>query len=339
MRLSESLRRNVMEVTVGGVLNKFKIKTPRRDALFFADIIGGYIKECEKAGHSKKTKELGQRWGALLMQQLPPAILKKLPPTMFLNIVMRKVWVNLGLMSDLHVTKEGDIIRINTKNESNIRAMGKNHFAVGFYEGILNVLYKSQMESIATTQTREFCEYIFKIKNIPFSIDAKKSVMYYKLNHLQESKGITFKKCLELKIFRLKENQLFFRGKPLILSENTIYHLLSNNDMLLNRIPNISNTFFQQVIENGSTHQEKLVLLKTLLESMGWGIIKIVYDKNKILIEIKNPPYGLQAEKDNWGFLIQTILGYLWLIDNKYKIYRIKQDFRTLRVIYAINKK
>ena len=335
MRLAESLHRNILKAGAGGLLNRFKI-IPRRDVFFFENVLGTYIKECEKSGHSEEIEELGQNWGALTMKQLLPPIFKKLPPTAFLNLVMKKVWVNLGLMSDLQVSKKGDIVSIKTKNETNVRAMGKNHFAVGFYKGILSMLYGSQAESLSSNQTSGISEYTFKIKRSPFRIDSKTKAAYSKLNHFEEGEELTFKKALELKIFRLEENQLFFRGRHLSLLENTIYHLFSNSGMLLDRVPEISNGFFKNVVEVGSSPQEKLVLLKSLLQTMGWGTVKIVQGKNKIWMDFKNPPYGLQAEKDNWVFLIQTILGYLWLIDRGYRVRDVKEEFKNLIAVYTI---
>ena len=78
MQLSESLRRNVMETVVGGVLNKFKIKN-RRNVLFFEDILANYVKGCEDAGYGEEMKAIGQKWCILIMNQLTTKPLRKLP--------------------------------------------------------------------------------------------------------------------------------------------------------------------------------------------------------------------------------------------------------------------
>ena len=58
-------------------------------------------------------------------------------------------------------------------------------------------------------------------------------------------------------------------------------------------------------------------------------------EKNIIKLEIKNQPYGMQNEKDNWIFLINTILGYLWLVDRDFKVERVAEGYKKLDVTYA----
>jgi len=141
---------------------------------------------------------------------------------------------------------------------------------------------------------------------------------------------------LKNKIFQLKgKNSIYFRGKRLSIVENTIFHLTGNRSILLDKVPHISYDFFEQIIEKDSADERKLTLLKTLLQTMGWGIIKISYRNKKIiLIEIKNPPYGFQLEKDNWNFLIRVILGYLWFLDKDLKLVNIESSYKHLNIIY-----
>ncbi|MCK4714765.1 MAG: hypothetical protein KAT35_04265, partial [Candidatus Aenigmarchaeota archaeon] len=112
MRLSESLRRNIMEANVGGVVNRFKIRK-RRVTLFFGDIFMRYIEECEGSGHKKEMKSIAEEWMLHYFKVLVPGSLKSLP-LFLLNAVMRKVWINLGLMDDFRIVRKGDVMEIHT---------------------------------------------------------------------------------------------------------------------------------------------------------------------------------------------------------------------------------
>ncbi len=76
-------------------------------------------------------------------------------------------------------------------------------------------------------------------------------------------------------------------------------------------------------------------MIKSVLQMMGWGTINIIIEKKKIVFHINNLPYGLQLEKDNWNFLIRVILGYLWLLDKKFKIMNVKTCYKKLIVNYS----
>ena len=69
---------------------------------------------------------------------------------------------------------------------------------------------------------------------------------------------------------------------------------------------------------------------------MGWGILTIIKKEKEIIIEIKNPPYGIQKESDNCDFIINVILGYLWVIDKKFRIIEIKCFFKKLIIKYGL---
>jgi len=335
MRFSDHLQKNIIETHAGRLLSKFKIKS-RRDVLFFEDILVDYIKECEKNGYEKEIRNVSKKWMNLTMQQMTPKILKK-APLFFLNKIMKNLWVSLGLMSDLSIIKSENIIEIKTKNETPTRVIGENNFIVGFYEGILNILFKSNLKCIKFLQTKRHCKYTFNIEDEPFDfIKCKEKEVYNKLNQLPESVGIDFKSALKKGIFNLKkDNKIYFRGKSIILGENTLSHLISNSNLLPEKIPYISYDFFKKIIKEDSTDEEKLVLIKTILQIMGWGIIKVKKSKKYILMEIKNPPYGLQSEKDNWEFLIRTVLGYLWLLDKDFVVKNIKEQYKKLIILYS----
>ena len=335
MRLSESLKKNIIETTAGKILNKFKIKK-RRNVLFFEDILAIYVKECEKAGFGKEMRNIAKRWMNLGVKKAVPDVIKKLPSTIFFNMILKNMWTNLGIMDDLKFLKKGSIITIKTKNETITRIIGKNDFSIGCFSGILNTLFNSEVRCVEALQSKKSSKYIFELKNEPFNTEGKNKEEYNRLNYLSKINGCTLTDALKNKIFQLKgKNRIYFRGKRLSIVENTIFHLTGNRGILLDKVPHISYDFFEQIIEKDSTDERKLVLLKTLLQTMGWGIIKISYRNKKIiLIEIKNPPYGFQLEKDNWDFLIQAILGYFWLLDKDFKLVNIDSSYKQLNIIY-----
>jgi len=336
LRLSTSLRRDILETTVGGVLNRFKIRG-RRDTLFFEEIPAYYIRECEKAGYVKEMRDIGQKWGFLIIDQLVPSAMKRLSAKILLNTIMKKVWVNLGLMNDLHVDVKNDIVILNTKNESITRFIGENEFAVGLYMGILNALCRSEMGYVNASQSENSCRYVFEIGNEPFYIEGKKKSTYNQLNSLPKSNKFALKDALRFGIFQLKsDNRIYFRNRLVVPIENTIFHLVSDRAILLDRIPPISYDFFKDIIKKDATNEERLNLLKTLLQVMGWGTVKIVIkSESEIVVEIENPPYGLQLEKDSLFSFTKVILGYLWLLNDEFKIKNFDESSKHLRVLFS----
>lgn len=337
MRLSESLRRNIMETGVGNIINKFKAKS-RRDVLFFEDILASYIKECEKAGYGKEMEEIGHKWMNLVNRLVPDTLLK-LPVTIVFNLFLKKTWINLGYMDDLKVTKQNGLITIDTENEIITRIIGPNKFAVGVYKGILNVLLKSEIECVKASQSKTSCKYVFRPTDSSFKTDAKEKSVYNNLNNISATKGFNLKNALKKGVFRLtEENRLYFRKKPVIPLENTVFHLISEQNTLSEKVPLISFDFFRNIIKE-SSDDKKLVLLKNLLQIMGWGTVNIMKEKDKISVKIENPPFGLQKEEDNWKFLTSIIQGYLWLIDKKIKSGNVKIVNRHLLINFTQTKK
>ena len=162
MKLSYSISKNILETTVGSLINKFYL-SKRRDTLFFGDIFINYIKECEDAGYKEEMRRIGQKWSILCMKNLIPTNLKKLPPTILLNTIIKNVWINLGLMSNYYVNKKGNIIRIRTENEAITEMIGKNYFSVGLFIGNLNIVFDSQIHIIEFSQTKRYSEYILRM--------------------------------------------------------------------------------------------------------------------------------------------------------------------------------
>jgi hypothetical protein len=336
MRLSTSLNRNILEATAGGIINKFKIKS-RRSTLFFEDILAGYVKECENAGHAEELEKIGEKWGALYSGGVMVPIFKTIPPVIFLNTIMKKVWVNLGLLDDLHAVKKGDIIVFETKNECTTRIIGESKFLPGIYKGALGTLFNSELITEKALQTKTSSSYVFKLTGGNLEIKTKEKIVYNKLNYLPPIEGFTLKDALKSGIFQLKENnRIFFRGTHLQTMENTLFHIIGNKKILLDRIQHISFSYFGKLVEKDSSPEKKLKLLKTLLHAMGWGTMKIIIEgQNSVTFKIGHLPYGFQIEEDNWEFLSRTILGYLWLINKELKIKKYTYESKNLTIVYA----
>jgi len=287
MRLSESLKKNIMESSAGRVLNKFKIKA-RRDAFFFEDILAEYVKECEDAGYENELQEIGKKWMNLVIQQTLPSVFKK-TPMFFLNNILKKLWTNLGLIDDIKATKDRNIIKIDTKNEALTRSIGKNTLIIGSYIGILNVLFGSEVKVLKITQTKKQCEYFFRIENKPYQyIRCKEKDLYNKLNERKDSEGYTLRDALKKGIIQLdQDNKIFFRGKRLIVGEPTLSHLISNSGIMIEKLPFISYNYFNSLVKKDTSNEEKLFLIKVLIQVMGWGNMKIIESGGSINISIK----------------------------------------------------
>lgn len=204
----------------------------------------------------------------------------------------------------------------------------------------MNALSGREVECIRESKNNDCYEYIFQLKNKKWErILPKEKQFYNKLNFSKESEGIEFKAALKKGIFLLKDsNKIYFRRKSIIMLENTFFHLISNNQILMNRISRISHEFFKDVIEKDASNESKIMMLKNILQIMGWGAMTVSMEKNnEISININHLPYGLQRENDNWDFLINVILGYMWLLDKKFKIKKVGMINSILKIDFSTN--
>ncbi len=208
---------------------------------------------------------------------------------------------------------------------------------VGLYTGILNAVYKSEITSVDVSQSERSCRYVFKIEDTPFYVRGKKKSRYDQLNSLPVSDKSTLKNALRSHVFQLKKNnQIYFRDKLVTPIENTVFHLIGIQAILSDRIPHIAYSCFKDVVMKDSLDEEKLNLLKTLLQSMGWGVVKIMVKTHReIIIQLKHIPHGFQLEDDNWDFLIKSVLGYLWLLDKDFKVNKVNESYKTLSILYS----
>ncbi len=310
MRMSEAFRRDFIITGVGGVFNRIKLRG-RRDTFFFEDIGANYVRMCEESGHSAETEDIGREWMGLYFKYLLPSALKTIPPNIFLNLIVKKIWTSLGMMDHFRFSERGRTFEIVTRNEGVTRIIGRNGLMRGFYSGVLGSLYGMEMEYAEGEQTRKRCVYRYEKSGRRFSVSGKPKGEYDSMNRMKGREGYTMKDALRRNMFQMKENRIYFRERPVSPIENTLFHLIGGRGIEIERVADISEQFFKNVIKKGSGKAENLMLLKTLLQVMGWGIISSELREDGIRMSICHPAHGLQKGDDNWDFLIRTIQGFM----------------------------
>jgi hypothetical protein len=335
MRLSEFLRKNIIETKVGEVANKFKFHK-RRDTLFFEELLARYVIECENKGFGMHIMEISRRWMLLYFTVLVPSPIKRMPKFFLLNSVMRKIWNNMGLIEDYHMEKDGDVVRIKTVNEAITRTVGANKLTVGFHMGIMEALFGLKANVLIIKQDKEHCEYEFRLEGTPLPAAARTKECYKTLNTMQPVRGYTLTDALKRKMIVMKDdNRMYFRSSPISPVENTLFHMIGELNIMPESMPRISYDFFRGVVRKDANKESKLSLLKTLFQVMGWGMVTIlVKSDGGIIIEIRNPPHGL-AEQDNWTYLFRTFLGYLWLVDRRLRLASIRERPSSVTAEYS----
>ena len=333
MRLSESLRKNVMRSGGGGIINRFKILS-RRNVLFFEDMLAGYIKACEDAGHGPRMREVAKEWGFLYVNFLPE-FMESLPKSVLLNSVISKVLVNIGLLDDLKADVAKGKVTLSIRSEAITRCIGRNVFCAGLWEGVIAGLFGRDSHVISAVQAREKSVYSFSLGSAPFRIGSKGKSQYLDMNRIAEEPG-ELKRYLKMRIIVLKGNRMYFRGKSVVLGENTLFHLLGRKNILMARVAEISCSCFRDVVDPDSSTDSKMVMLKNMLRVFGWGEIRIRYGRGRIAVEIAGPPCGIQKGPDDWSFFANAILGYLFLVDSRYRISGIRKSGRLLELSYSV---
>ena len=194
MRLSESLRKGIMETRAGRIISKFKAYK-RRYVLFFEDILAEYIKECEENGHEKEIREISRKWANLVSTLIVVPVLRKLPLTLTLVMkISKRVWISIGALDDLKISRKGDVITMKTYNEHITRVIGENRYTEGVFEGMISVLSKYETRCTSKSQTPDFCTYTFEIGKKPLKkIESKEKTFYDRLNHSETIEGVDFK--------------------------------------------------------------------------------------------------------------------------------------------------
>ncbi len=335
MKLSESLRKNIIETGIGRIVNKFHLPK-RRNVMIFEEILTNYIKTSINSGHGEEMKNIAKHWAFLYIKNFLPKIITRIPNEIFLNTIMRNVWTNIGLLDNFKITRKGKIITITTLNEGISREIGKNEFSQGLWSGVLSALYNSDAENIETYQYKNTCKYTFRLKDTPLNISSKGIDRYCDFNTLHKQfSNSSFENALKSKTFVLKGNRIFFRGKPVVMGENTLFHIIGHKGPLIEKVAEISYECFRKIIDKTSSMERKIFFLKNMLQIFGWGQTTIFYRSNgDIIVSMKNQPYGIQKEEDNWKFLSNVVLGYLFLCDKNYTISKTVHRPKVLKITF-----
>ena len=336
MRFSESLQRNVIDTSFGGIFNRFKVRK-RRDILFFEDIFAKYFSLCDDMGYSHEIRDIAREWMGTISPKFVSTRLQLISPVKIVNSIGNVIWRNLGLLDSIKIAEKGRKISSVSKNEMITRLIGKNSFMIGCAEGILSSLYKTRINCIYHKQARDASIYEFDILEEEFDFPSKTGNKYEKLNMASNSEENIIRKALLKRLFTLRNNRIYFRDSSIIVAENTLFHLIGDKGLLLKSLPGISYEYFKQHVSD-SSHEGKLLLLKNIMRSMGWGTTAIFYDPEnlRIKVSIRNPPHGFQLGSDNWDFFIGVILGFLWLINTKFRVSEKTYHENTLRITFCI---
>ncbi len=333
MKLSESIRRGTFDSFVGGIINKFKIKS-RRTTLFFEEILTEYIKLCEDNGHSEEIENIGRKWGSLGTKQL--AKLKMFQSLRLLSSVMTAVWSNIGLMDELRATRDGDVITFDTKNEFITRIIGRNSFMIGFFSGGIISYFGLKTELLDFSTDRYKARYRFRVMGKQAPFENKDKETYNKMNSIYVKTGKSFRDSLKSRLFTLKGNRIYFRGKSVIPVENTVFHIMGNHGIMIDSVVEISCEMFSDVVIKGTETDKKLLLLKNLFQSMGWCTVKIIRSGDSVVMNLSSLPVGLQREKDNWEFLSNVFFGFVKAIDKRAVMKSRETRNNNMRIVFKL---
>lgn len=335
MRLSESIGKGILETGVGFIVNKFRLKK-RRDTFFFDDIGLEYVKILEENGYGEKLRKISYKWGAILYSSALPSSLKKLPYTISCNIFVKETFVNLGYLKDMEFRKEDHTVKVSTKGEVNIKKIGKNNLHTGMFMGMTSVFFDSDVGFVdVECNLHGDCLYTFKLLGKKYRPLMKDKERYNRLNNPPSVNGYTIKDALRLKILNMKDCKIYFRGKLITAMENTLFHLFSNANILMEEVSRISYDYFSVLVKESSP-ENKLNLIKNLLHFMGWGIVKFrIENKKSIVMVIEHPPFGLQKEEDNWKFLCHIICGYIRTINKGFRLKSVRVHGKKLLAAYC----
>lgn len=314
MKLSESLRKRIIAINPGKIISTFKAK-PRRYVIFFEELLAEYIKACEDNGEGPIIDHICRDAIALVAVSIAPKTLRKLPFLWVLNKVARNIWISIGGADDVRATRKGNTVTVAIQNGMVTRYIGSNHFTTGLLNGILTMLSGKQVIYAGETSNGGWHEYHFTLTSTPWEeIVPKDKALYDQQNFSHHPTGFDLKDALRRGTISMKGNRLSFRGKSLVLMENTFFHLLSQRSAL-DHLSTLSFRFFSDLVSPHASQERKLLFLKTMLQFMGWGHLTSTRTPRSLVLTLRHLPFGLQREQDNWLFIAKVIEGYVRLVD------------------------
>lgn len=311
MTLAFSLAKDILHSSAGIIINRFKAGE-RRIVLFPENILAEYIKICDNEKYGEELFGITIKWSDTICREIIPRSIREIASELIINLVVGQTWVNLGIVDDFKAKISDKKIDIEVSNCAIIRLIGLNSFSRGILEGNLTNILGQDLELEKEELNGKIAKCTFTKKgNLEAAVREEKRKAL-KTNPCQKTGGINLKEAVEKNIFTLDaRNKIMFRGKILLPLESTIFHMLGGCNILLDKIPAISTNFFNEIIDKTAPLEKKLVLLKSLLQAMGWGTPTITIYGDEISIRISNAPESLLAEKENHVFFAKTIEGYM----------------------------
>ena len=336
MRLSYSLHSGALKTALGSILNKIHFGT-RRNVMFFEDISAQYAQLCESSGYEKEMYAIGEEWFYLVYKNLIPRAIMHLPKHILFPM-LADIWRGIGSLDSMNILYADNKITVETEKEAVTRIIGKNAFMQGVFAGSFEAVLNKRLVLEDVHQTKRRSTYCYKVDGEMTPFPSKTKEEFMKLNRYTIPKGFSINDAIKSGILTLKENKLYFRGKIISATDSTVYHIAGNRGIMIDKVSDISYDYFSKLIDKKSKTEAKLILLKTLLQTMGWGIITISGDMYaNITFDIRYPPYGFQKEKDNWDALSMVILGYLRNIDNTFSITSKTEKYKQVIFRYSTN--
>lgn len=316
MDFSHVLHKQIVETHEGRVLNKLSWKR-RRNVLYFEGLFAEFVKK----GKKEEMRKLGEEWIKISSSGVWPNLVMKLP-FKFKFSLFRKVWKSIGAIEDISFSRKGKKIRIEVLGEGIADLIGLNEFSFGVFGGMLEFLTGKKVKYVKKVKEGNYFVYDYLVTDEKIKIKTKSKSYYLKMNKLPVQKGFTLKDALKFHVFNIKKGKIYFRGDHLTPVEGTIFHLASYTSHC-KELHNLAYNYFNKKLKE-STEIEKLKLLKTLLQVMGWGLINFRVSEKEIAVSIKHLPPGFQLEEDNYEFLIQTISGFMMAVNKKFKFKKSK---------------
>jgi len=337
MNLAGSIHKGIISIKPGGVHNTHILKR-RRNTIFFEDLISEYYKICEQHGHGEQLYSTAQEWMAKVGITLSPPEVLKNPGINIINNIQNPMWSNLGLINKIHAEQDKDRVSVTVESPCCTRIIGKNAFMSGVFTGAMNYAFLRQVELLSEKTTKERSIFEYKILSTKFVNNAIDRQKYIKMNEIPDTKSTSMKHALNAKTIQLHENnRLYLRNHPLWYVENTIFHMLGHRGLMLAELEDLSKNFFKSLIDKDTSLENKLRLLKTIIQTLGWGIVTILIDGNQIIIKIDFIPHGLQTTPDNYSLLTSVWTGYLKAINENSELQNSTVTSNTHYLKYSIH--
>lgn len=329
MEFAEYLQKEIY-TTGGGIISSKLNINPYRSILIPEEILARYVKYLDGKEKTKHIYLLIKDWCEKIIRSKFSSQSGFSCEQVF-NTILKRIWCTTGSMNNLVAKKEGKDIIIQTDDECITQLIGKNNMMPAFFEGAISALTNKKVK-LKDARQGKHSKYIFSLLNE----DCYNPDTQLKPQISSDEGGFNLKDALSYNLFILKDNKIFFEEKQLILIESSILHRLPNTKEDIDAVSHIAYNFFNELTTkfHGTG---KLVLLKKLLQSMGWGGILIKYHNSDIQLQIKSAPKNALGSGDDWRFFAGIILGYLWSLNPNLTIISMRSSTESLNIHFSLS--